>query len=100
MCVGIPMQVIECSNFMARCQGRGQERTLNLALVGDQPPGTWLMAFLDSAREILDEQSARLINQALDGLEAAMNGEMDVSRHFADLLDRPPELPAHLRGAE
>lgn len=98
MCVGIPMQVLRCDGLVALCTGRGGERRLDLSLVGEQPPGTWLLAFLDAAREVIDADAAAQINTALDGLEAAMNGETDLTRFFADLIDRPPELPAFLRG--
>lgn len=98
MCVGIPMQVISCDGLTALCSGRGGERRLDLSLVGAQAPGTWLLSFLDAAREVIDAEAAQQINAALDGLEAAMNGETDLTRFFADLIDRPPELPAFLRG--
>ncbi|MFZ3043131.1 MAG: HypC/HybG/HupF family hydrogenase formation chaperone [Thiobacillus sp.] len=98
MCIGIPVQVVECHGYVARCQGRGGVRQLDLALVGEQPPGTWLLAFIDAAREVIDDETAARINAALDGLEAVMAGETDISRHFADLIDRTPELPPHLRG--
>lgn len=98
MCLGIPMQVVECNGYDAHCQGRGGVRQLDLALVGEQPPGTWLLAFIDAAREVIDAETAARINAALDGLEAVMAGETDISRHFADLVDRTPELPPHLRG--
>lgn len=98
MCVGIPMQVVSCDGLTALCSGRGGERRLDLALVGEQPPGTWLLAFLDAAREVIDAQAAAQIEAALDGLAAAMNGETDLSRYFADLIDRPPQLPDFLRG--
>ncbi len=98
MCLGIPMQVLECKGLVARCRGRGGVRRLDLALVGEQPPGVWLLAFIDTAREVIDTERAAQINAALDGLEAVMAGEVDISRHFADLLERTPELPAHLRG--
>ncbi|NTV97140.1 MAG: HypC/HybG/HupF family hydrogenase formation chaperone [Thiobacillus sp.] len=98
MCVGIPMQVVSCDGLVALCSGRGGERRLDLSLVGEQSPGTWLLAFLDSAREVIDPATAAQIDTALDGLEAAMNGETDLTRFFADLIDRPPELPAFLRG--
>jgi hypothetical protein len=48
---------------------------------------------------VIGGDSAALINAALDGLEAAMAGETDLAGHFADLIDRTPELPPHLRGA-
>lgn len=99
MCLGLPMQVIECHGYVALCRGRGGLRQLDLALVGEQPPGTWLLAFIDAAREVIDAESAQRINAALDGLEAAMDGETDLSAHFADLIGRTPELPPHLRGA-
>lgn len=98
MCLGLPMQVLECNGYVALCQGRGGLRQLDLALVGEQPPGTWLLAFIDAAREVIDEAAAQRINAALDGLEAAMDGETDLSAHFADLIGRTPELPPHLRG--
>lgn len=98
MCLGVPMQVIECHGYVALCQGRGGRRRLDLALVGEQPPGTWLLAFIDSAREIIDAETAARIDAALDGLEAAQAGETDLSAHFADLIGRMPELPPHLRG--
>lgn len=99
MCVGIPMQVIRCDGLTALCAGRAGEARLDLGLVGEQPPGTWLLAFLDAAREVIDADTAARINSALDGLEAAMRGETDLTRFFADLTDRPPELPEFLRPA-
>lgn len=99
MCLGIPMQVLECNGNVALCQGRGGVRQLDLSLVGEQPVGAWLLAFIDAAREVLDVDAAARINAALDGLEAVLAGETDVSRHFADLFERTPELPPHLRGA-
>lgn len=99
MCLGIPMQVLECHGNVALCQCRGGVRQLDLSLVGEQPVGAWLLAFIDAAREVLDVEAAARINAALDGLEAVLAGETDVSRHFADLFERTPELPPHLRGA-
>ncbi len=102
MCLGIPMQVIECQGFTALCRGRGGIRRLDLSLVGEQAAGTWLLSFIDAAREVIDAESAALINAALDGLEAVMAGELqagDLDRHFADLIGRTPELPPHLRGS-
>lgn len=98
MCLGLPMRVIECNGYVAHCHGRGGPRQIDLALVGEQPPGTWLLCFIDAAREIIDAQTAARVNAALDGLEAAMAGETDMTAHFADLIGRTPQLPPHLRG--
>ena len=92
------MQILECHGLLARCEGRGGERTIDLALVGEQPPGTWLLCFIDAAREVIDAANAARVNAALDGLEAAMSGVVDLDVHFADLVGRTPQLPPHLRG--
>ena len=92
------MQVIDCHGYVALCHGRGGQRRIDLALVGEQAPGAWLLCFIDAAREVIDAESAARIDAALDGLEAVMAGETDISAHFADLFERPPELPPHLRG--
>jgi hydrogenase expression/formation protein HypC len=86
MCVGIPMQVIESDEFYALCEGRGERRRLNVMLLGRQLPGTWVLAFLDSARSVIGSTEAARINDALDALEAVMNGETNVDRFFSDLV--------------
>jgi hypothetical protein len=48
---------------------------------------------------VLAEEEAGLIAAALTGLEAALAGE-SFEQHFADLIDREPQLPAHLRSDE
>jgi hydrogenase assembly chaperone HypC/HupF len=93
------MEVVEARGRVALCRGRDGLRELDLALVGEQPPGTWVLAFIDAAREVIDAQTAGRIDAALDGLEAALAGETDLGPYFADLVDRTPQLPPHLRGA-
>jgi hydrogenase expression/formation protein HypC len=87
MCVGIPAQVIEAGEFTARCRTRNGEEQINLLLTGPQPAGTWLLTFLGSAREVISEEDARHIDQALDGLSAIMSGEseIDVDHFFPGL---------------
>lgn len=97
MCLGIPVQVIESGEHFARCLGRdGAEVRVDLALVGAQPPGTWLLTFLDAAREIIEPERAAAINAALAALDAAQSGVTDFSAFFAD-LEREPQLPDFLR---
>ncbi|WP_412478652.1 HypC/HybG/HupF family hydrogenase formation chaperone [Azonexus sp. IMCC34839] len=96
MCLGIPVQVIETGAHFARCAGRGGEVRVDLSLVGPQPAGTWLLTFLDAAREVIEAERAAAINAALDALTAAHSGETDFSAFFAD-LDREPQLPEFLR---
>ncbi|MES9853965.1 MAG: HypC/HybG/HupF family hydrogenase formation chaperone [Candidatus Thiodiazotropha sp. L084R] len=97
MCIGVPMQVVSCEGSYAICEGMGESRRVDTLLVGDQLPGSWLLVFLDSAREVLTEQRADQIRQALQALDMALQGETEVSHLFADLVDREPQLPEHLR---
>lgn len=85
MCIGIPMRVLENDGVTALCEGRGERRRLNMLMVGDCPPGSWVLSFLGSAREILTEEDAVRTNHALDGLEAALRGNFNFEEHFPDL---------------
>jgi len=96
MCLGIPAQVIESGEHFARCASRNGELRVDLSLVGAQPPGTWLMTFLNAAREIIPAERAEAVNAALAALDAVQSGETDFSAFFAD-LDREPQLPDFLR---
>lgn len=96
MCLGIPVQVIECGEHFARCSSRDGEVRLDISLVGQQPPGTWLLAFLGAAREVIAAERAAAIDAALSALAAAEGGATDFSAFFAD-LDREPQLPDFLR---
>jgi hydrogenase assembly chaperone HypC/HupF len=102
MCIGIPMQVVaaEPGSGVAQCEGRGGRESVNVMLIGDQPLGTWILVFQGAGvRTMLAEEAAQT-EAALAALEAVMAGDVDVNRHFADLVGREPELPAHLKGPE
>lgn len=98
MCIGVPMQLVATQSGRAVGEGRGQRESLDLMLVGEQPVGTWVLAFCGAARRVLSEDEARQTNAALDALEAVLAGESDIKVHFADLVDREPTLPDHLKG--
>lgn len=96
MCLGIPMAVIEGDAVSALC-ARGEDiRRVSMLLVGAQAPGTQVLVHIDAAVRVLEPEEARLIADAIDGLAAAMEGR-DFDHLFADLIDREPELPPHLR---
>ncbi len=97
MCLGIPMQVVEIAAGFAWCEGQLGRKRIDMRLVGDQPPGTWVLAFIGAARELLDEDEAQRISAALDALAAAMAGEAVDDALFPDLAGREPMLPEHLR---
>lgn len=94
MCIGIPMKVIEAGEFTALCDGRNGRQEVNTLLTGELKPGDWILNFLGSAREVISEEDALKIDQALDAVEAIMRGDesVDIDRHFADLT-RPDRLP-------
>ncbi len=94
MCIGVPMQVIEQRDLMALCRGRGKEEMVNTMLIGPQEPGTWILNFIGSAREVLTPEEAKKTNDALDALEKIMRGDedVDVDTYFADLTD-PNRMP-------
>ncbi len=97
MCIGIPMRVIEPRSRYALCAGGGETREIDMALVGGQPAGVWVLVFLDAAREVISAEDAARIGDALKALALVARGEADVDHLFADLIGREPELPEHLR---
>lgn len=90
MCIGIPMQVIEAGEFSALCRGQDRVERVDLALVGSQPEGTWLLVFLGAAREVLTPEDADLIASALEALSAIARGETNVDHLFPDLAGDHP----------
>lgn len=101
MCIGVPMQLVSAEGLIGWC--RQDEASaleeVDLALVGSCPPGTWLLVFLGAAREVLEEETAQRMQLALEALNQTMNGQSDIDYLFADLVDREPPLPDHLREA-
>lgn len=87
MCVATPVQVVESQEVMALCRGRNGDESVNMLLIGQQPAGTWVLSFLGWAREVIDEQQAKEIDLALDGLQKIMDGAdtIDVDHHFPGL---------------
>lgn len=98
MCLGVPMRVVGGDEITALCERRGAVEPISLLLIGPVPLGTPLLVHLGNAVRVLDEEEARRIDDALDGLAAAMEGK-PFEHLFADLIDREPTLPDFLRGA-
>lgn len=94
MCIGLPMKVIEAGFGVALCEDRGTQRQIDTMLVGEVKAGDWLLVFIDAAREVISEEDALKIGDALKAVELAMNGTegaadaMDLL--FADLIANPP----------
>jgi hydrogenase expression/formation protein HypC len=91
------MKIIELRGESALCVYRGQQTLVDMMLLDEQPVGTWLLVFLDAAREVLTEQKARQIADALEAMRLAMQGDNQIDHLFADLVGREPTLPDFLR---
>ena len=99
MCIAIPMQVLAADGNRALCRDgtdAARQQWVDLSLVGSQPAGTWLLVFLGAAREAIDAERAQQTLDALAALAAVQRGD-PVDHLFADLIQREPELPAHLK---
>jgi hydrogenase expression/formation protein HypC len=98
MCIGMPLQVVEIDGSFAWCEADGQRERLDMMLVGDQAPGTWVLAFMGAARQVMSELEAGQARDGRQALAAVLRGDDGaVDGFFGDLIGRRPELPAHLR---
>ena len=95
MCMGIPFEVVETGMLTARCRSRRGEAIIDMRLVGDQPPGTHVLVFIDAAREVITAELAGQIADALEALEKVMAGQTDIDHLFADLVARDPAMQDH-----
>lgn len=74
MCIGLPMQVLSTSPGHALVAGRGEQRTVNTALVEALHPGDWVLIFMDAARERISAERAAEVNATLDLVAEVMAG--------------------------
>lgn len=91
----------------AVCEGRNGLERMDTTLTGPLQAGDWVLCFLGAVREIIDAERAAQVEDALCGLESIMagtqagadQGSIDalVNLHFADLVNREPQLPDYLR---
>ncbi|MGY6275158.1 HypC/HybG/HupF family hydrogenase formation chaperone [Methylomonas sp. MgM2] len=98
MGIGIPMQVVKMRGASALCLYRGETSLIDTTAVGAQPPGTWLLVFLDSAREVISAETARQMAAEMETTRLALQGESAIDRWFEHLTDNNPEkLPEFLK---
>ncbi|MCP3367566.1 HypC/HybG/HupF family hydrogenase formation chaperone [Bradyrhizobium cajani] len=96
MCLGLPMTIVDTDGITALCEYGNERRRVSILLLSDASAGAKVLVHIDSAVRLLTENEARLISEALHGLEASLNGQ-DCDRFFADLIGHEPQLPEHLR---
>ena len=101
MCLGVPMRVTDVlPSGAVQCRPYGTEQaqhTVEASLL-DRPPARddWLLVHVDVAVRALDPTEARQIGDALAAVAAAAAGQ-PFEHLLADLIDREPQLPPHLR---
>lgn len=91
------MLITDIEPGYAIAEGMGERKRIDTLITGDQPVGTWVLVFINSAREVLTEIDAQRITQAVQAINLTMQGETDIAHLFADLVDREPELPDFLK---
>jgi hydrogenase expression/formation protein HypC len=96
MCLGVPMQVVAAGPGWADCRNGDALRRIDTLLLDDVVPGDWVLVHVSSAVRAIDESEAVLIRGALLAVARAAAGE-SFEHLLADLIDREPELPPHLR---
>ena len=90
------MRVVECGQVWAWWEEGGERQRVDMQLVGPQPAGSWVLVFLGAAREVLDEERALRVRDALSAMQAVLAGA-PIDHLFADLIEREPRLPDHLQ---
>lgn len=97
MCVGIPMTVIEVGAHDAVCEADGERHLISTLLIRDPVlVGEHLLTHRGAAVRRIDAQEAADIANALRAVMAAAEGRA-FDHLIADLIDREPPLPDHLR---
>lgn len=100
MCMGIPYEVIKSGFPVARAKSTLDECDIDMSLVGEVPVGSHVLTFLGAAREVISADTANQIADALEALRLVMSGDGNIDHLFADLANREPQLPEHLRTPE
>lgn len=73
MCLGIPMQIMEINQFMARCEAKGVSRDVSLFMLQDDPVevGDYVVVHVGYAIQKMSEAEAITAWQVYDEMLAA-----------------------------
>jgi hydrogenase expression/formation protein HypC len=96
VCIGVPMQVVQSGHGWADCRDGDGLRRVDTLLLDDVAPGQWVLVHVASAVRAIEESEAVAIRGALLAVERAAAG-LPFEHLLADLIDREPQLPPHLR---
>ncbi len=101
MCMGVPLRVESLVSPTAvvasSIEAAAQPRLVDTSLLDQRPAiGDWLLVHVNVAIRAMSAEEARRVGDALQAVSAAAAGQ-PFEHLLGDLLDREPELPAHLR---
>jgi hydrogenase expression/formation protein HypC len=97
MCIGLPMRVVAVFPGQALCVVDDEARHVSTLLLDRGPSeGDHVLVHAETAVRFLDAEEASAIHGALAAVLAAVDGR-PFEHLIADLADREPQLPAHLR---
>jgi hydrogenase expression/formation protein HypC len=79
MCLGIPMQIKEIDQFVARCEAKGVEREVNLFMLQHEPLaiGDFVMVHVGYAIQKMTPQEARSAWELYDEMLALESDATD-----------------------
>jgi len=86
MCIGVPMKIVETGFGVAVCESKGKRHEIDTMLIGEQPVGTWVLVFINAARQVIEPDEAMRIASALEALEKVMAGDNEIDHLFPDLI--------------
>lgn len=74
MCLAIPMRIVEIDGYNARCEAKGEERTVSLFLMQDEAlaPGDYEMVHTGHAQQKMSAEDARLAWELYDEMLATL----------------------------
>jgi hydrogenase expression/formation protein HypC len=96
MCLGVPMQVVATGQGWADCRNGDEVRRIDTLLLDGVAVDDWVLVHVSSAMRSLEPAEAIAIRDALLAVQNAVAGR-PFEHLLADLVDREPQLPPHLR---
>lgn len=90
------MQVAMLDGTNAVCTYGDVTEQVDLSLIDGVEVGSHILVFMGRATELLTPGYAKQISNAIEAVERARRGQ-GFDHLIADLFDRTPELPPHLK---
>ena len=85
MCLAVPMRIVTIDGFVARCEAKGIERSVNLILMQHETlaPGDVVMVHVGYAIQMMTEEEAyQLLGERLHRLFDPLSWKSDVRKRM------------------